>query len=576
MSEQRTGTGLTVLGKLLTVVLIAALIAGGFYLVKSRGVKTPGGGGKATADAKGTAEGTTTGGDEDAKAAVPAEMKTSVPRLDPAAPYTPKDNTVDIELSEYAGYAGLIAANGGLAPNENSVFFKKHGFKLRIALSEEESWSKLNSGGMGASATTVDVLAVYGKQFQVTVPALIGFSRGADGIVVRNDIKKINQLAGKVLATGQFTEAEFFIRYLAQEAGLGVNAIPDLNATPHPEKVNLVFTDDGDSAGELFLQDVKGNGKKVAGFVGWAPKTTEVVEGSGGKAHMLVNNKNLLIVADILIVNKGFATANPKMVAGLVDGLLEGNRMVRDNPTPQTLDVIAKAFKWDAAETKEELAKVHLANLPENQAFFSGAIDAAGSYGGIYQSAVFAYGSDLLPDPAPADRFLDLAHLQALEAAGTYKDQKVAIAPISSTGRQSALEADPLLSKDIRFYFVPNSSTLDLSKQENLAQLDSIKNLLRVSPGSILSLRGHVDDSRVQEFTKQGPEMLRRMTLEAVELSKKRANEIKRLLIERQGVDPSRVEAVGVGWREPIGKDPDAEKRMEQNRRVEVQWFTVE
>ena len=141
---------------------------------------------------------------------------------------------------------------------------------------------------------------------------------------------------------------------------------------------------------------------------------------------------------------------------------------------------------------------------------------------------------------------------------------------------QSALEADPLLSKDIRFYFVPNSSTLDLSKQENLAQLDSIKNLLRVSPGSILSLRGHVDDSRVQEFTKQGPEMLRRMTLEAVELSKKRANEIKRLLIERQGVDASRVEAVGIGWREPIGKDPEAEKRMEQNRRVEVQWFTVE
>ena len=50
MSEERTGTGLTILGKLLTIVLIAGLIAGGFYLIKSRGVKTPGGG-KATATA---------------------------------------------------------------------------------------------------------------------------------------------------------------------------------------------------------------------------------------------------------------------------------------------------------------------------------------------------------------------------------------------------------------------------------------------------------------------------------------------------------------------------------------------
>src|SRR5688572_30999743 len=268
MSEERTG--LTWLGKLISFVMIAGLIAVGVYLVKQRGVKVPGAGGDhpsssshdATA-ASGNASSAGRTSEGGAAPAEPAEMKTEVPRLDAAAPYVPKDNTIDIELSEYAGYSGLIAANGGLEPSENSVFFRKHGFKLRIALSEEESWSKLNSGGMAASATTVDVLAVYGKQFQVTVPALIGFSRGADGVVVRSDIKKINQLAGKVLATGQFTEAEFFIRYLAQEAGLQVNAIPDLDATPHPEKVNLVFTDDGDSAGELFLQDVKANGKKV-------------------------------------------------------------------------------------------------------------------------------------------------------------------------------------------------------------------------------------------------------------------------------------------------------------------------
>jgi NitT/TauT family transport system substrate-binding protein len=504
-----------------------------------------------------------------AQAAELVETQTEIPKLVPAGAYVPKDNTVEIELSEYAGYAGLIVANGGLVPNENSSFFKKNGFKLAIKLSEEESWSALNSGKMAASATTVDVLSIYGRQFQVVVPAQIGFSRGADGVVVRSDIKRINQLKGKILATAQFTEAEFFIRYLAQEAGLGINMLPNLKTAADPASLNLVFCKDAFAAGDLFLREVTSGGKLLAGCVTWAPKTTEVAEGSGGKAHVLATSKNLLIVGDILIVNKGFAQQNPKMVAGLVEGLLEGNRQVRDNPTAW-LDLIGKAFKWDRNETQAELAKVHLSNLPENLAFFSGAIDAAGSFGGIYQSAVFAYGSGLIKDPVDADRFADLQHLKALETAGTFKDQKIAIAPIRSTGG-APVEGDPLLSKDIRFLFAPNSANLDMSNQDNLKNLEAIKRLLQVSPGSTILLRGHVDNSMVEEFRKRGGEaFVRQMALKAVEFSKQRANEIKRLLIEKHSIDTKRLDGIGRGWEEPLGTDND------QNRRVEAQWFTLE
>jgi NitT/TauT family transport system substrate-binding protein len=497
------------------------------------------------------------------------ETQTEAPKLAPAGAYQPKDNIVDIELSEYAGYAGLIVANGGLEPNDNSVFAKKHGFKLRIKLSEEESWSALNSGKMAASATTVDVLAIHGRQFQVVVPAQIGFSRGADGVVVRNDIKRINNLRGKILATSQFTEADFFIRYLAQEAGLGINMLPDLKTAPEADKLNLVFCSDAFAAGDVFLRELKAGRSLLAGCVTWAPKTTEVAEGSGGKAHVLTTSKNLLIIADILIVNKGFAQQSPDKVAGLVNGLLEGNRMVRDNQAAH-LDVIGKAFKWERDQTKAELAKVHLSNLPENLAFFSGAIDAAGSFGGIYQSAVYSYGSQLIKDPVDSDRFVDLAHLKALEQTGAFKEQKVAIAPIRS-GAGAPVEGDPLLSKDIRFLFAPNSANLDLNSQDNLKNLEAIKRLLQVSPGSTVLLRGHVDNSMVEEFRKKGGEQyLRQMSLRAVEFSKQRAGEIKRLLIERHKVDDKRLDVVGRGWEEPTSSD------HEQNRRVEAQWFTLE
>jgi NitT/TauT family transport system substrate-binding protein len=499
-----------------------------------------------------------------------APTKFEVPRLDPPAPYQPKDNIVDIELSEYAGYSGLIAANGGLDPSDNSIFAKKHGFKVRLKLSEEESWSALNSGKMAASATTVDVLAVYGRQFQVVVPAQIGYSRGADGIVVRKDVKRVNDLKGKVLAASQFTEADFFIRYLAQEAGLGVNMLGDLKEKPDPEKINLVYADDAFIACDHFLTDLDGGDQKMMGCVTWAPRTTEAVEESKGKATLLVTNRNLLVIADILIVNKGFAQANPKMVAGLVDGLLEGNRMVRENPNAH-LDVIGKAFKWDREKTKNELTKVHLANGPENLAFFSGDIASAGSFSGIYQSAVLAYGSELIKDPVDADRFADTQHLKALETAGAFSGQQIAIAPIKSSG-SGPLETNQLLSKNIRFDFEANISKLDMTKQENLENLGALRRMLQVSPGSTILLRGHVDPSNKQRFLEQGGQSyLQKKTLEAVQLSKDRASEIKRILVEREKVDPARLDTIGRGWEEPLSTTS-----MDANRRVEAVWSTLE
>jgi NitT/TauT family transport system substrate-binding protein len=293
------------------------------------------------------------------------------------------------------------------------------------------------------------------------------------------------------------------------------------------------------------------------------------VQKSGGVAHLLTSNRNLLVIADILVVNRPFAEQHPEIVQGLVQGLLQGNKMVRSQPDAQ-LDVVAKAFNWTRDKAREELKKVHFANLPENLAFFSGAIDAAGSFGGIYQSAVLAYGSDLIKDPPDPSRFVVTKYLEGLQKSDLFKDEKVSIAPIR-TGSTASVESNPLLSKNIRFLFEPNSSDLDVSQQSNLTSMDAIKNLLKVSPGSTLLLRGHVDNAKVDEFRRAGGEAyLRQQALKAMELSRKRAAEIKRLLVEKYGIDAARVDVVGRGWEEPMGADSD------QNRRVEVQWFTIE
>lgn len=545
----------TVLGKLLSILLIGGLIALGGYMVVNRGVTAPGGSSADTPESSDTPE--------------VSAVQVEVPKLAPPAAFQLKDNTIPVEISEYAGYAGLIVANGGMEPNENSIFFKQHGFKVKLTLSEDENWSELNEGKVAASVTTVDVLAAYGKQLHAVVPVQIGFSRGADGLVVRSDIKRINALKGKVVATAQFTEVDFFIRYLAQESGLGIQALGSIDSAPDPEKINLIYTEDGFSAGDLFLSDIKSGKNRIAGCVTWEPKTSEIVAQSGGKASVLTTNRNLLIVADVMVVHRGLAQEHPEIVAGLVHGVLEGNKLVRDQPD-NYLDLVGRPFKWSREQTKSELAQVHLSNLPENLAFFSGEIGEAGSFGGIYQSAIYAYGSDLIKDPIDSDRFVDLAALKGFEKSGVYKDQKIAIAPIR-TAAKGSLENDPLLSKDIRFFFEANSATLDMANQENTRNLEAIKKLLQVSPGSTLLLRGHVDNALVEKFRQQGGEAyVRTQALRAVELSKNRAAEVRKLLNEKYNIPVARIDVVGRGWDEPIAKD------SEQNRRVEVQWFTIE
>jgi NitT/TauT family transport system substrate-binding protein len=550
-------------GNLITLLLLVGIIGLGVYLWLGKGTKNqPTAAAPASTPAAASAE-------PHGDAPQPIEPVDGTPPLEAAATYTPKDNVLQIDISEYAGYGGLIVANGGLEPNPDSFFAKEYGFKVKISKSESETWSPLNNGRLAATATTTDALAVLGRQFEAVVPVQIGYSRGADMVVVDRGVASVNQLAGKVLSASQFNESEFFIRYLAQEAGLPVVVLRDLDSKPSSTELGLVFYEDAFVACDAYEHELARAQPRLNGCVGWTPRTDEVVEKSAGKAKVLVSNRNLLVVADVLAVNRGFAKEHPEMVRGLVHGILEGNRRLRDQQAAH-IGVVAKAFGWTEDEARDELAHVHLSNLPENVAFFAGTIDSAGSFGGIFQSSVLAYG-ELIRNPTDAARFAETSALDALAKKGLFSDQRIAIAPIK-TASSATLEGDPLLSKDIRFFFEPNSAALDKDAKQNLDYLDTIKRFLQVSPGSTVVLRGHVDNARVGEFREQGGEQLvKSMALKAMELSRQRATSVSEALRDRyKEIEGSRIEVIGRGWEEPAGPD------SELNRRVEVQWFTLE
>jgi NitT/TauT family transport system substrate-binding protein len=155
-----------------------------------------------------------------------------------------------------------------------------------------------------------------------------------------------------------------------------------------------------------------------------------------------------------------------------------------------------------------------------------------------------------------------------------FAGQKASIAPLRAkvgAAETNPLDQEALLRRDIKFFFQPNSSKLDMNKTDNTKNLESIVQLLKVSPGSVVLLRGHADGSQLDRFRSDGGEArVREAKLVLKNLSKARCGELKQILQDRYTVDGSRVEAQGVGADEPTGKGPDAD------RRVEVQWFTME
>ena len=181
---------------------------------------------------------------------------------------------------------------------------------------------------------------------------------------------------------------------------------------------------------------------------------------------MLVSNRNLLVIADVLAVNKGFAQAHPE------DGARARARPARGQPPaarparPVHRHRRARPSSWTDAEARDELSHVHLVE-PAGEPRLLRRHDR---FRRLVRRHLPIVGARLWqPDqesrPTPARFMRHRRARRRCKARACSPDQKIAIAPIRTTSTQAALEGDPLLSKDIRFFFEPNSAVLDESAQ---------------------------------------------------------------------------------------------------------------
>jgi outer membrane protein OmpA-like peptidoglycan-associated protein len=158
-----------------------------------------------------------------------------------------------------------------------------------------------------------------------------------------------------------------------------------------------------------------------------------------------------------------------------------------------------------------------------------------------------------------------MSYLNGLGSRSEFASQKVTIdaipGPISN-------KRSRVVWKNVKFSFERNQYTqLDKTAGENKQNLEFISNFVRVSPGSLLKLTGHLDNSNAKA---QGKDWQAKYAGLAQQESVRRAGTVKDELVSNYGLDATQIETEGKGWNEPLGSDPDS------NRRVEVQIFTLE
>ena len=496
-----------------------------------------------------------------------------IPILPPMQGYELKDNTIDIIFSEYAGYAGLFLANKGLEPKEDSFFFKKYGFKVRIKMNETLDMKPLQTGEIAAYGDTADRLGTFGGSLECVCGLLLDFSRGADQFVMRKEYKEPRDLLGKTVAVASYSESEFLLRYLCRNNALNISYLKGWDDTAKPNVVNFLLTDQADQAADVLAYDMQSGGpKKIAACIGWAPHTEEVSEKSNGKAYIAYTTRNQLLIADVVLLNKGFAKKYPKLAKGLLHGILEGNQKVETlvkNNQKSELEVVIKSLTtnpdepWTFERLRDDLSKIDRANYNTNIAFFNDTMPLGASFPRIYNLSATLFGRK-----SYADEYKKYVSTALLLEIGK-ENPKLTEEPIQLRRVQDP-KAQHVLTYRRNIHLEFSRDTFDHLPEDsknNQEMLSDIAETYKYSPGATIHLIGHVDDSLAEE---KGREWKKKNTSYARIASLKRAEVVKKMLEEQYGVDSTRITIEGKGWDSPLtGALP------QENRRVEVLLYTV-
>ncbi|MCL4838592.1 MAG: ABC transporter substrate-binding protein [Thermoanaerobaculia bacterium] len=481
------------------------------------------------------------------------------------------EKVVQFPINVWIGWLPIVAANNGFAPNADSIFTRKYGFKVNLKLIDDPVAAR-DAYAAGESHIlwgTLDMMVLFAPDLMKdsrTAPRIfqqVDWSSGGDGIVVRDRIGSVRDLKGKTIVYAQNSPSQYFVNNLLLNAGI------------QPSEVKHKYTATAFEAAAAFVSDAS-----IDACVSWAPDIYTIPEKVRGTRILTTTAEANKLIADVWAARADFAKDHPEIVKGLVAGIFEGMEALKD-PTrkAKAIQAMAEGYGMQVADVEGMTADAHSTNFAENKEFFLNANNPA-NFERTWKNVSYVYKElGALGTMVRFDEVMDFSVIQQLDREGLFKNQRdeyVAKFVPSSFAKVQA-EA-PILTQTIRVNFYPNSSNLYEPQHDEFgapmkntlydpnveATLERVARLAGQYDRAVVAIVGHTDGS-----------MRGKVPVSAVAgLSRERANAVKQALVAKYKFDPNKFNVEGKGWDAPA--DPADPNNHAMNRRVEISVYPVE
>ena len=456
------------------------------------------------------------------------------------------DDVLHVQFFTFGNAAPGLYFNNGTEPNENSRFYKEYGLKVKFHIIDDFGASRqafkgdqvqLFNNETSAMATEMEGLAPFNPQ----VVMQLDWSRGADAVVAKRGINKVNDLKGKKVAVTPSTPSQTLLLFMLEAANLKTTDI---------EMVEVPSASDAETAFK--------SGKVDAAVV-WDPQAS-LREVPGSKVlESTVNASH--IIADVLMGKKAWKDANKENVKKFYDGWMKAVSEINSNSASRdkAAAIMASNLQMPKEDAMGMIGALRLANHGDNINFFG----LNTSYKGITGEALYNKMGDkyqalgFAPANRPSWRALSNSYAvmnSELQATGSSEGEgNTKFSPATADQKK----APAVAVKTVSITFPTGSYKLD-ENSKTLIDLQ-FSDVARGFANARVRIEGNTDNVGDK--------------LKNIELSRKRAESVAQYLQSTYSMDYNRFIIIGNGQDKPVsGCESNATADCKaKNRRTEFQ-----
>lgn len=511
---------------------------------------------------------------------------------------------VRIEIWAWNAQMGLIYAIGGPDTAVGS-FMEKHNVNLHVRRQDDTSQMQtdlltfataLNNGdpnpqvgthfivimGDGAAqffAALNPKLEKLGKEYHAEIVGAVGYSRGEDGFWGLPEWKSNPQAAKGALVAGVLRDGDWNDA-VDWESRNNVPNNPD-DKTYDPDAINWVNADTYTKAAEMYVQNfcedlpLKAHPSQtkhvcVNGVVTWTPGDVTIAKKRGGLVPLLTTKQNVFQMPAVIIGIHKWNAAHRDTVKNLLAAAYEGADQVRSAGALDKASEFAYAIYkeespayWakyykgtveeDAQGSRVPLGGSSVSNLADALQLFglSGGVNILKSTYTTFGDIVRQQYPTLVPSYPPLEEVSDDSYLRELKNEG---------------GSQSSPEAQPSYAnapmheivgkRSYQIQFRTGSADILPVSFNTLNEIAADVSMTNLA----VAARGNTDSTGTPEGN--------------MELSRARANAVKKYLDDKAALAAGRVRVFADGQDNPIASNATEAGRA-QNRRVQIVLGTV-